>query len=157
MSKAKAVTKEEWGNACWYLFHALAEKLSPDQENEIPALFNEIKNICSNLPCPDCSKHALSMLAAIRPNSIKTKDDLIYFLLEFHNSVNSRLKKPIFSREECLEKYKKAVLTNIVNHFIQVFDKPTGIDHYMMYTAQRKNCLKRFISYIHENANKFNF
>lgn len=154
---AKAVTKEEWGNACWYLFHTLAEKLKEDQENEVPIIFNEIKNICSNLPCPECSKHALVMLSTVKPNSVRTKEDLIYFLLEFHNSVNIRLKKPIFTKDQCMQKYKKAVLPNIVNHFIQVFDKPTGIDHYMMYTVQRKNCLKRFISYINENAKKFNF
>ena len=153
----KAVTKEEWGNACWYLFHTLAEKLSVDKDSEVPALFNEIKNICSNLPCPDCSKHALAMLEIVRPNSVKTREDLIYFLLEFHNSVNTRLKKPIFTIEECRQKYKKAILKNIVNHFICVFDKPTGIDNYMMYTIQRKNCIKRFISYIHENTNKFTF
>ena len=152
---AKAVTKEEWGNACWYLFHTLAEKLKQDQESEIPALFNEIKNICGNLPCPTCSEHATTMLSTLRPNSIKTKDDLINVLVEFHNSVNGRLKKPLFTREECREKYKKAVLINIVNHFIHVFDKPTGIDHYMMYTVQRNNCLKRFISYIRENAVKY--
>jgi len=154
---SKAVTKEEWGNACWYLFHSLAEKLNPDQDREIPILFNEIKNICSNLPCPDCSKHALAVLATVKPNSVKTKDDLIYCLLEFHNSVNIRLKKPIFTKEECHQKYKKAVLSNIINHFIQVFNKPTGVDHYMMYTVQRKNCVNRFISYMRQNANKFSF
>lgn len=154
---AKAVTKEEWGNACWYLFHTLAEKLSPDQESEIPYLFNEIKNICGNLPCPECSKHALSMLDTVRPNSVKTKEDLIHCLLEFHNSVNIKLKKPIFTIEECRQKYKNAVLKNIINHFIYVLDKPTGVDRYMMYTAQRKNCIKRFISYIQSNANKYIF
>lgn len=154
---SKAVTKEEWGNACWYLFHTLAEKLKQDQEAEITALFDEIKNICGNLPCPTCSAHAISKLATIRPNSVKTKDDLINVLVEFHNSVNTRLKKPLFTKEECREKYKKAILTNIVTHFIQVFDKPTGIDHYMMYTVQRSNCLKRFISYIKGNESKYTF
>jgi hypothetical protein len=151
----KAVTKEEWGNACWYLFHTLAEKLRQDQEAEIPTLFDEIKNICSNLPCPTCSVHATAMLASVRPNSVRTKEDLINVLVEFHNSVNNRLNKPFFTREECREKYKKAVLTNIVNHFIHVFGKPTGIDHYMMYTVTRNNCLNRFITYIRGNASKY--
>lgn len=151
----KAVTKEEWGNACWYLFHTLAEKLKPDQDAEVPFLFNEIKNICGNLPCPTCSTHALNTLSTIKPGSVKTKNDLINVLIEFHNSVNSRLKTPLFTREECIEKYKKAVLKNIVNHFIHVFDKPTGINHYMMYTSQRNNCLNQFISYIRKNASKY--
>lgn len=153
---SSALTKEEWGNACWYLFHSLAEKLKKDQDTEIPDLFDEIKNICGNLPCPTCSDHAMAKLSSIRPNSVKTRDDLITFLVEFHNSVNARLKKPLFSREECVEKYKKAVLINIVNHFINVFCKPTGIDHYMMYTVRRTNCLNRFISYIKENSSKYN-
>lgn len=152
---AKAVTKEEWGNACWYLFHTLAEKLREDQGDEIPALFDEIKNICGNLPCPTCSTHAMSTLAKIRPNSVKTKEDLINVLIEFHNSVNIRLKKPLFSKEESREKYKNAILINIISHFIRVFNKPTGIDHYMMYTVRRNNCLNQFILYIRENISKY--
>ena len=54
------MSKKQWGNATWYLFHTLAEKLKPEYDNpsEIRALYAQIKNICQNLPCEDCKNHA---------------------------------------------------------------------------------------------------
>ena len=39
------MSKQQWGNATWYLFHTLAEKLKPEFTSESGELFRQIKLI----------------------------------------------------------------------------------------------------------------
>ena len=55
--------------------------------------FNIIRQICYNLPCPECRKHASNYINKISLHSVKTKEDLIFVLFTFHNDVNRRLGK----------------------------------------------------------------
>ena len=43
------MSKKQWGNACWYLFHTLAEKIKPEYVEDIIILKNLIINVCYNL------------------------------------------------------------------------------------------------------------
>ena len=66
-----------WGPPVWMLLHSLAEKIKEEKFSEIgPQLFNIIKNVCSNLPCPDCSMHATRFFSRVNFSLIKTKTDL---------------------------------------------------------------------------------
>ena len=56
------LTKEEWGNATWYLFHTLAYKLKDNRHDIVAIMVEYIITICNQLPCPDCKEHALRYL-----------------------------------------------------------------------------------------------
>ena len=84
--------KQVWGNAIWYLFHTIAYKLKPEFSSEVPIIFNHIKSICNNLPCPTCQSHATMVLSHVNvPLIISSNENLINFLHEFHNIVNKRI------------------------------------------------------------------
>lgn len=110
--------KELWGSAIWYFFHGIAEKINPekftDQKNN---LFKILEIVCSNLPCPDCSEHALKEIRKININNITSQEIYKELLLEFHNRVNARIKHPLFTREQLDEKYKIINLKAVMHNF----------------------------------------
>ena len=92
---------KSWGPCTWFLFHTLAEKIKEERFMELkPGLIDIIKNICSNLPCPDCKQHATAKIKTLNDKAINNKDSLKKALLLFHNEVNKRLNKPQFIWEE---------------------------------------------------------
>ena len=83
-----------WGPPIWTLFHCLAEKIKDEDFPTIgPQIVRYIKQICTNLPCPECSQHATQFLSKVTPSSLNTKQKLQHFLCVFHNSVNKRKNK----------------------------------------------------------------
>lgn len=110
--------KHLWGPAIWYFFHGIAEKINPDKFNEQKKnLFDILNIVCDNLPCPECSEHAISEIRRINIQNVTSKDLYKELLLEFHNRVNIRLKTPTFSREQLDEKYKTINLNAVMNNF----------------------------------------
>ena len=111
------VSKSIWGPCVWYLFHTLAYKAVPETFAQIKTeLIQYIQRICSNLPCPECTQHATEYM---KSNSrvialINTKEQLHYFLVDFHNTVNLRKKKPTFTYEQADEKYNRAKTSDVV-------------------------------------------
>lgn len=112
------MSKKVWGNATWYLFHTLAEKINEEYFLEKKKeFFDFISIICKNLPCPDCAEDATIILKNVNFNNIQSKDNLIDFFYQFHNKVNVKLKKPIFEKDD-LNKYKNANTFNIIKNFL---------------------------------------
>jgi hypothetical protein len=111
-----------WGAPTWYFFHTLAAKIKPEYfEEHKPQILQIISNICNNLPCPSCTEHAKQYIQKLNTNMINSKNDLIQFLFVFHNNVNERKRKPIFSYDDLIEKYKTANLINIATNFLYYF------------------------------------
>lgn len=111
-----------WGEPFWNLFHVLAEKV---KESEFPKIRKELLNIiytiCTNLPCPDCTQHAVQYLNGINFNHIQTRDQLKDMLYHFHNAVNARKGYPLFPRDELDPRYTKAVFIPNVERFLYFF------------------------------------
>ena len=86
---------EVWGPPIWTLFHVLAEKIN---ERVYPfyagQLFSVIKNICSALPCPECTSDASIFLGKIKIQDLKTKTDFKNMVYLFHNYVNAKKRGP---------------------------------------------------------------
>jgi len=120
--------KIKWGEPFWNLFHVLAEKVKDNDFPHIRAgLLNLIFTICSNLPCPDCTQHAVSYLNGINFNTIQTKEQFRDMLYHFHNAVNIRKGYPIYPKERLEEKYKLGNLIPIIEEFMRHFlAKPTS-------------------------------
>jgi hypothetical protein len=121
--------KMKWGEPTWFFLHTMAQKIKPEYfDNLRQGLLGQISAICRNLPCPDCANHAANYLDNSNFNRIKTKEDLILFLYDFHNTVNTKKGYPLFSKSDLHEKYSKANTVNIVNYFITHFvDKSKSI------------------------------
>jgi len=115
--------KMKWGEPTWFLLHTLAEKVKDESFAEIRVGFlNIIYTICTNLPCPDCSNHAKTLLDGVNFNAIQTKAQLKQLLFEFHNNVNKRKGFPIFNYTDLDKKYTNAVTINIIYNFVKFFN-----------------------------------
>ena len=148
--------KKVWGNATWYLFHTLAQKLKPEFKSEVPILFSHIVTICNNLPCPDCQKHAQQVIQRANKALITdSRENLIEYLWLFHNSVNKRIKQPEYPKES-LDLYKRAVTRNVIQNFINVMNENSRSERAMLNSFHRQRFIKIFIEYINNNMNKYN-
>ena len=115
--KVREGTRKSWGNATWLMFHSIAEKINKDwYVKNYQFVWKFIKNCCFNLPCPFCRDHAINYIKNIDMTQINTKEKLIRYLFDFHNSVNSRVRNKIYKLHE-LSKYKKANMNNIFRNF----------------------------------------
>jgi len=113
-----------WGEPFWNLFHVLAEKVKPESFPIIRVpLLQLIFTICSNLPCPDCCKHAVAYLTSIQYQNIQTKEQLKTMFFDFHNSVNARKKVDLYSRTALDEKYSRGLLGPILGVFLVHFQQ----------------------------------
>jgi len=121
--------KMKWGEPTWFFLHTIAEKVKVEKFSEIRLeLLKNINNICRNLPCPDCSNHAAKYLDSSNFNLIRTKQDLIDFMYNFHNEINKRKGYPIFPYEELSSKYSQANTMSIIQYFlIHFLDKPITV------------------------------
>tara|TARA_Y100001935_G_scaffold145155_3_gene119952 strand:- start:7818 stop:8273 length:456 start_codon:yes stop_codon:yes gene_type:complete len=146
----------EWGNACWFLFHTLSYKLKDEESEHAKELLKIFIEICKILPCPICREDATKMLNNSKSGLVKTKPDLIRFMWQFHNLVNKKLNKPVFTMEEHNNKYAKTVTHNVVNFYIYVMSKNMNNSKAMIQTYQRQNKIASFKAYYAENIHRFN-
>jgi len=146
-----------WGPSCWYLFHGLATKVKEEEFEKIKlSLWTNIVEICNNLPCPDCRKHAMDTISKTnKQNILKSKRNLELFLFDFHNMVNTRKGYKILTIQEYDSMYKNANVQMIVYNFINVFNKSTRNSRLMSETLHRQLFMNNFIKWININKNSF--
>jgi hypothetical protein len=145
-----------WGAPTWYFFHTIAAKIKPEEFQKFKLhILDIIKNICYNLPCPSCTEHAKQYIQRMDTNSIICKDDLIKFLFVFHNNVNARKHKPVFSYEELIEKYKNANLINITNNFLYYFKMEHHSVRMIADGMHRRSMAKNIQNWLHTNIHIF--
>ena len=149
-------TKKEWGNATWYLFHTLSFKMKDEHFDELKNDFlNICTRICTTLPCPDCSYHATEVMRNVKRENIKTKKDLQLFFFDFHNSVNRRIKKPVFNEDQMFM-YHTAITKNIVFNYITIMSKNQNNIKLLSNSFHRDMTMNHFKKWITHNSNKFN-
>ena len=116
----------KWAIPTWYFFHTFAEKINPVfYKHNAASCFNIIRQVCYNLPCPDCRYHASNYINRIKLRDVSTKEDLKFVLFTFHNFVNQRLGKPIFALNQ-LELYRRANTRRIFNIISDEYYKKPG-------------------------------
>ena len=140
--------KMKWGAPTWTFLHTLVEQFKDASFRAMRHdLFRIIFTICTNLPCPICSKHAHEYLSKINVNSIQTKQDMILMLFTFHNEVNVRKSVAPFPIDG-LDKYKSGNYKAITNNFIIFFQEKTRNIHLIadeMYRQRNIALVKRWI------------
>lgn len=111
-----------WGPPVWTFLHTLCVSINDDYFTVSRGLIiSSIIDICSTLPCPECSQHASQWLRKVDFNNVKTKDQLSYILFQLHNNVNMRLGKSVFSYGSMVDMYKKERLLETHRNFVRVF------------------------------------
>lgn len=115
--KVREGTRKSWGNATWLMFHSIAAKINKHwYAKNYKFVWNFINKCCSNLPCPFCREHAVSYIKNIKMHQINTKEKLIRYLFDFHNSVNSRVRYTQYNWNN-INTYNNANMQNIFRNF----------------------------------------
>jgi len=152
-------TKSVWGPCVWYMFHTLSYHIKDTNAVEFEKTKNEfIKftfRIATNLPCPECSQHAAQFVNRVNPASIKTKDQLNGLFIDFHNAVNQRKGKPVFTREEAYAKYKTANVRLVIEYFFQIYGKKTVNVKLMVNNFHKDMLLSEFRAWVTQNTAMF--
>ena len=136
------IDNKTWGNNIWYLFHTIAYKIKDSSYLDIKDdLIFIIKSICSNLPCPDCSKDATEKLNKVNFNLINSKEDFKLLLFNFHNSINKKLNKPLFELHNLDNKYKNANIYALYHNFIIIYSQNSKVPQLMSASFHRQHIL----------------
>lgn len=149
------MSKQKWGNAVWFTFHTLAEKLRPEFSHEAPLLLNYFKGICASLPCPSCSHHAQQNMKQMNTKRVVNKNSFIHFMWEFHNVVNSQLRRPFYTIGQCRNQYKYAVTYNMIKNFKRYMTIPSGHPKLMVDGQNRLRAVNALLYYLQYNLYKF--
>lgn len=117
------MTKKQWGNIIWFLFHTLACKLKQSESQHAPELLKIFIDICHKLPCPYCRSHAVKILGKANKKVVKTKADLIRFLWQFHNIVNKSIGKREMPFDEMMKQYEHSKVYDSMNAYIAMISR----------------------------------
>lgn len=120
---AAPIVKLKWGKPIWTFFHVMSQKMKDEYFTLLIGGFMKmIVSICSVLPCPVCSKHAIEYINSVNINNIRTKNNLIDFFYNFHNAVNMRKGYPMFRREDVVSTYENANTYAVIREFMFHFE-----------------------------------
>lgn len=147
--------KMTWGAPTWTLLHMIPEKVS--QEHFVKnkdSIIRLITTICSNLPCPNCSKHANEYMKKVNFIAIKTSEDLKKMLYIFHNSVNQRKGYAEFSYDN-MNKYIELDYTTVVNEFMSHFQKKIYAPNLIAQQIHRQKQVEVVKTWFIENLHLF--
>lgn len=103
------MSTKEWGSPMWLSMHHVAMGYSCNPTpHEINSMYNYLYSIPGILPCKECKSHASQYIQQHHPN-LRNSCTVQAWVFDFHNSVNNRLGKPIFTKAQYQRKYGRAV------------------------------------------------
>jgi hypothetical protein len=137
-----------WGPPTWIFIHALCEKINPVHYLLVKdALWNHLKELCANLPCPDCSQHATSYLSKL--STPPTKMHLIQVMHTFHNVVNQNTGKPPFPVER-LTQYRNVPFPVLFSLYKKANTNQQYNPKLMMHKMRSRQFLQRFQGWLQQ-------
>lgn len=104
-----AMRTDYWGPSGWTFAHALTwtyptSNPSPEDRQSAIEFFRSLKR---RLPCAECRKHYSAMYDADPVDAhLDSRDALVRWLVNKHNLVNERLKKPTVSFEQVVAHFQ---------------------------------------------------
>jgi hypothetical protein len=99
---------EIWGPHAWIFMHSVTfdypDNPTPEIQNRYKLFFESLQYV---LPCELCRNHYTKNLKKFPINNhvLKTRKNLIEWLIDLHNNVNKSNKKPKLSYKEVVKKY----------------------------------------------------
>lgn len=146
---------KDWGPPTWMFFHTFAEKINDDfYRKHTPYILDMFKQMCAALPCPTCQAHATQYMSKIHVRHILTKEDFKNMLWTFHNTVNRRLKKPIFTKDQ-LSMYKRANFRLIINHFRHQMYRNWTLNRSFSEQLFRRRTTTNLVNFVITHQNQF--
>ena len=98
-----------FGPPLWFVLHNAAAHYPPfPAPVERERMKNVILGLPTLLPCLECKEHATAHIERNRANLdaiVASRDNLVRFFVDFHNYVNKRLGKSIFTYEQAARLY----------------------------------------------------
>tara|TARA_Y100000389_G_scaffold201238_1_gene243431 strand:+ start:1027 stop:1485 length:459 start_codon:yes stop_codon:yes gene_type:complete len=148
--------KKQWGPVIWKVLHCLTMKIKNEEfNNHREELIKIITNICSNLPCPQCTSHASGIIKKYKMKDIKSKEALIKFIHSMHNMVNQRLKRPQFPFESIEKEYNRYNIKTVLTEYYRMNINAKYSEKLMLHSYRRKIFLNKFYGYCNKNISKF--
>ena len=146
-----------WGAPVWTFLHTICEKIKEEEFNNIKGeLFEIIVKVCSNLPCPECTRHASEYMKKINFNKITCKRELKLMLYTFHNSVNQRKNVKEYPLIELDNKYGSVNTIEVFNKFAINLEYKRSYVHVVLGETQRKSTVKKIKQWLIDNLHIFN-
>ena len=145
---------KEWGTPTWYFFHSFAEHINDDfYKANRNIICDLLRNICFNLPCEECTKHAVQYTKnTLQGRFLPDKESLKNYFFAFHNSVNMRTFKSEFHDYDM---YKRSKLEGVINWFIQKYGSYRNPHRGFSDQMNRNNIIKELKQLIINNSSSF--
>ncbi len=144
-----------WGPQVWCFLHKIVSSIKDESFHIVgnqALLF--IIQICSMLPCPDCSNHARMFFNKINIKLINSRTKLIDLIYLFHNEVNKQTKKQINFPYSSLYIYDNINLYHSYNEFFKVYKINTS-SKLSTDTFHKGVLLKNLYKWLTENREHF--
>lgn len=146
---------KEWGAPTWMFFHTFAEKINDEfYRKHTPYILGLFKQICSALPCPTCQVHATQYMSRIHVRSVLTKDQFKEMLWTFHNTVNRRLKKPVFTKDQ-MQMYQRIHLPKIMKYFRDQMYRNWTLNRAFNDQMYRRRVTQELVRFVYSNRGHF--
>ncbi len=146
------MSKSVWGPATWQLLHSIVLKINDNiNQSQLKELKSVIINITNNLPCPNCTHHAVSYLKSNRFDLIDNIYSLRLFIHKFHNNVNERLKKPLMSYEDHIVLYNRMNLKLVIQNMLSIYKNMNTSVSMMLYSYYRGRLVQDLNEYFYKN------
>ncbi len=102
------------GPVYWAALHtfSLSYPVYPDDMDKQRAT-DYLINTFEHLPCLECAIHASEFSENVRPVDLESRAGLVWWLFDLHNDVNKRNSKPIFSRQDFINKFMDPKLSSV--------------------------------------------
>ena len=116
----KNIDPKLWGPSLWTFLHYLSlsypENPTPDEQEY---LFNFLASMQKIIPCEKCRINFLKHLDSMDVEVLTTRENLVKWIFNIHNHVNSNTNKSYFTYDEFINKYSenKTQKQNIIEHF----------------------------------------
>lgn len=104
---------ETWGPAMWFMNHlgsiSAPDVIPPEKKDKY---WNYIDGLPEILPCKKCSFHARAFVDSYAPYKdiiCSSRDNLVQFFVDFHNSVNERNGKKMLTSNDVYKMFSGPV------------------------------------------------
>jgi hypothetical protein len=97
-----------WGPTYWSFLHILSISFPDQPTSEQKTHFRQcLEHLAPIMPCEQCRNHMTEYLRTVEWDKVlTTKETCMRFVWEFHNSVNQRLGKPLYSWDQLIDTYE---------------------------------------------------
>ncbi len=105
-----------WGPHLWFSLHTISftYPLRPKDSDKAnyKAFFTELQHV---IPCSVCKKNYKRHLQEFPVNNhLHSRKDIVYWVIDLHNMVNSETGKRVLSYEDAIKRYEDAYKKKIV-------------------------------------------